>query len=736
MSEQFFQQFELPIIPPASQGVGNNPTIINSLSAVNTPYTYQGDSSNLGPRVESLEKYIQDIYTNYVKQGGDAGLNTINARNINVIDNFAATFGKIGGWYFANGVIQTSKILIDSNNENIRSANYKTGDSGFLISSNLVEAENIIARGVLRGATFAYNVVSAVGGQLMVANADTLAIDMNGLDACVLTTKGDSTFAVNDFLLMQAPTGSGIQTEWFRVNAKSGNIYTISRDLAGIYTTNNKPIWKAGTPVVKQGAWSGSSGNKYTAPILTGNNTPSALSVFQSLGNGANNGKIKLNINGVIYDNIAVDLSAQGNIAVGGTSGGAYGLYTHTCGQSFTLNKGGYISQIGLYTYRSGVGSNYNFQMILYAANSDGTPTGPVLATTTININNPPYGSGWQYLTVNQNLPAGKYHVYCPQSYQSYEWYMYVYYNSSSYSGGVAFYDGVAQTGKNLYMTVAIDGSLTYPIIADALQAAIRTTTSRLETAIYDTNHFTITGVTPDYYITALSPSSGVDLSGAGASKYYDLANGVSTQGGYGNGGWLRLIGEGTNSPYYSVYQRLSGLYNDYQEVCRLGNLNGFLGYTTDLYGIAIGDSSGFLKYDITNGLRLGGVSAFSIIASANLRTTNASGQATTSNTYVKVKETLYNEVSGIIRVAFDASASSNSGGNSYARIYKNGVAYGTERTYSTTGPTTFSEDLAFSTGDLIQVYAKVPSTYAATISNLKLSYDKSPALVTNTNNL
>lgn len=40
-------------------------------------------------------------------------------------------------------------------------------------------------------------------------------------------------------------------------------------------------------------------------------------------------------------------------------------------------------------------------------------------------------------------------------------------------------------------------------------------------------------------------------------------------------------------------------------EICRLGNLNGFLGYTSTTDGIAIGDSDDFFKYDLTSGIRM-----------------------------------------------------------------------------------------------------------------------------------
>lgn len=44
-------------------------------------------------------------------------------------------------------------------------------------------------------------------------------------------------------------------------------------------------------------------------------------------------------------------------------------------------------------------------------------------------------------------------------------------------------------------------------------------------------------------------------------------------------------------------------------EVGRLGNLNGFLGISTDTFGIAIGSLTQYMMYDSTNGLRIMGVS-------------------------------------------------------------------------------------------------------------------------------
>lgn len=262
-----------------------------------------------------------------------------------------------------------------------------------------------------------------------------------------------------------------------------------------------------------------------SAGYLVGGTGHSALSVFQALGAGANDGKFKINVDGNVYDNVGIDLLPPSNINVGGNSS-LYGLHNNSCGQSFTLTKETYVTQIGLYITKSSSG-NWNFVMNLYAANNDGSPTGPVLATVTLNAGTPPYLNGWQYLTVNQSLPAGKYHLACPPSSQSYEWYTQVFYNTSSYSGGSAFYNGVAQAGKNLYMSVQVNSTISLSSIAGSIQSAIRTATGKTETVIYDTNHYKITSAKlgrDSKILKLMSPSTGTDISGAGATPYLDCA--------------------------------------------------------------------------------------------------------------------------------------------------------------------------------------------------------------------
>jgi hypothetical protein len=164
------------------------------------------------------------------------------ATSATITGSVTATSGRIANWYINTNTLSSaatensSNVLIDSANSlirlgptsgnyitldganlRIRSSNYSAGVSGFTIEPNLVEAENLVARALLKGATFQYDVISAIGGQLMVANSDTLDANMTASDLSTLTVKGTTTFANNDVLLVRATNSGGIQEEWMRI---------------------------------------------------------------------------------------------------------------------------------------------------------------------------------------------------------------------------------------------------------------------------------------------------------------------------------------------------------------------------------------------------------------------------------------------------------------------------------------------------------------------------------------
>jgi len=109
---------------------------------------------------------------------------------------------------------------------------------------------------------------------------------------------------------------------------------------------------------------------------------------------------------------------------------------------------------------------------------------------------------------------------------------------------------------------------------------------------------------------------------------------------------------------------------------------------------------------------------------SDTLRNSNDAEKTNTTLVYVKVKETKVNAALIASRIKF--TLQSTGGYTAYGRIYKNGVAWGTERSVANT-TTTFSEDFgAIAANDLIQIYAKVDlDTFPSNITNFRFYYTK-----------
>lgn len=301
--------------------------------------------ASTNPVIIAYEGTDKRLELGYLSSGvfGLKGYATDGATTIFELSN---TNQKIASWNFTDTVLRTgatdaaSNVLIDAANslirlgptsgnyitvdganQRIRSSNYVTGVSGMNLDPTLVEAENLVARGIMRGSTFMYDVISAVGGQIIVANADTLASDMTALDASTLTTRGSTTWAANDIIVIRAVTALGIQEEWLRItSAASAPTYTVTRDLASSFAADTNPIWKAGTTISKQGKSDGAA--TYSGGWLRlfgeGTNSP-YYSVFSRTGVAYNayTEQVRLgNLNGFL--DYATDIFG---FAVGSSSG-------------------------------------------------------------------------------------------------------------------------------------------------------------------------------------------------------------------------------------------------------------------------------------------------------------------------------------------------------------------------------------------------------------------------------
>ena len=81
------------------------------------------------------------------------------------------------------------------------------------------------------------------------------------------------------------------------------------------------------------------------------------------------------------------------------------------------------------------------------------------------------------------------------------------------------------------------------------------------------------------------------------------------------------------------------------------------------------------------------------------------------------------------IRVKFDLRCVFTAQ-NAYGRIYKNGVAFGTERINGTTSYVTYSEDLSFVQGDTLELWVKADTANGAGRQNFRVYGDESPVSI------
>ena len=107
-------------------------------------------------------------------------------------------------------------------------------------------------------------------------------------------------------------------------------------------------------------------------------------------------------------------------------------------------------------------------------------------------------------------------------------------------------------------------------------------------------------GSAPTYTVTRDQGGS----YGAGANPAWKKGAAVVNYGQSGDGGVFITASE-ANAPYISVFTHAGAPWTTITERLRIGNLNGFLGYSSDIYGFAVGTSTEYIKIDPTNGVQI-----------------------------------------------------------------------------------------------------------------------------------
>jgi hypothetical protein len=203
-----------------ADNIVGNIRLSENLKIINTQNTLELDS-------KSLKLFDSNVKVAEFNRKGSYFYNNAG----NELARFTTTDARIGN------------MLLTGNS--IQSADYISNIRGFKIDSvGFAEFEDVKVRGRISSSVFEYDKISAVGGQLLVANASVLSQDINDVETIIYVD--DNVFGVGDFIRLKVAE----KDEWIKILSEisGGNGYFVQRGING-YSEN----WTKGTAVYSTG---------------------------------------------------------------------------------------------------------------------------------------------------------------------------------------------------------------------------------------------------------------------------------------------------------------------------------------------------------------------------------------------------------------------------------------------------------------------------------------------------
>lgn len=171
-----------------------------------------------------------------------------------------AKFNRNGTFYYDDNGIELARFTTEDarignmllTKNSIGSNNYQSNVKGFRIHDDgFAEFEDVKIRGKISSSVFEVDKVSAVGGEVIVSNSSTLAIDTKPSHTTIVTE--DNVFSIGEILKIKI----GGNVEYMEVTDDSQEpIYTVTRGL-NIASGIDLPTWNKGTAIISTGVESG-----------------------------------------------------------------------------------------------------------------------------------------------------------------------------------------------------------------------------------------------------------------------------------------------------------------------------------------------------------------------------------------------------------------------------------------------------------------------------------------------
>jgi len=218
--------------------------------------------------------------------------------NVIMAGDITANTGNIGGWHIASTALTASNIILSSSGtiqtSDFQSSLLGTGKGWKIGSDGVAEFEEARIRGTLSTAVFEKDTISAVGGQVIIANATTTTgseVLYPGVAAQTINVANAGGFVNGEWLIAKATASAGFTTEMMLVSSVNSsstpNTITLVRNAN---SSTSIPTMSSGQVLVSQGA--SGSGYIYMNADPTDSATP-YIDIVERTGSAIGDTKIK-----------------------------------------------------------------------------------------------------------------------------------------------------------------------------------------------------------------------------------------------------------------------------------------------------------------------------------------------------------------------------------------------------------------------------------------------------------
>ena len=329
----------------------------------------------------------------YISSSGDAKFVGDGAGNFSV--DFSTGSASISGWTLKPTSLSSSNITIKSSGE-IHTNDYVSNQTGWSINSEGAEFANVTVRGTLGTTVFEKDTISAVGGQVMIANATTytgsgVSFNGTGNPTHSFSVANSGGWVVGEYVRAKATSSTGFVEEIMVVDSITPNILELVRKKGPYYipeVTDGQVLISAGLYDDTTNPGQVTQSGYIHLNADPGDNSTPYIDIIERTGTGVNDTTIKArlgDLSGIAsltdpgYGLYSENVFLTGKITatsgdIGGLSIGSDKLYLGS-GTHSNANTNFYVDDAGNFSLGTGLSWNSSTTSLFISGKSNNHDT-------------------------------------------------------------------------------------------------------------------------------------------------------------------------------------------------------------------------------------------------------------------------------------------------------------------------------------------------------------------------